>query len=233
MVAIRWLRTIIELVRGGNVDTLFAELHRRLYSDRYAFVLRRDLRTPFEAPAARIPLTVRPLQGNDVAELLQGDHPDDDPQDKASRNRMVEAGLPGCHVGVTDGDRPCYMQWLIGHRNNEQIQRYFGGIFPILKPDTALLEGAYTPAAHRGKGIMPAAMAQIAERADRLGARYVITFVGIDNVASLKGCERAGFQPYAVRTERFRFLRRRVTIEPLSDRYPYPLPSSAGTAAAA
>ncbi len=46
---------------------------------------------------------------------------------------------------------------------------------------------------------MPAAMAVIAERAVELDARYVITFVHRDNVASLKGCERAGFAPYLIR----------------------------------
>ncbi len=46
-----------------------------------------------------------------------------------------------------------------------------------LPPNEALLEGAYTPASHRGLGIMPAAMALIAEKAETIGARYVITFV--------------------------------------------------------
>jgi RimJ/RimL family protein N-acetyltransferase len=38
-------------------------------------------------------------------------------------------------------------------------------------------------------------MALIAEKADTLGARYVITFVAPDNVPSLKGCQRCGFSP--------------------------------------
>lgn len=47
---------------------------------------------------------------------------------------------------------------------------------------------------------MPAAMAQIAEKGAAVGARYVCTFVGDDNIASLKGCEKAGFSPYLTRT---------------------------------
>ena len=39
-------------------------------------------------------------------------------------------------------------------------------------------------------------MAQIAERGTDLGARWVITFVTVDNIPSLKGCQRAGFVPY-------------------------------------
>jgi hypothetical protein len=39
-------------------------------------------------------------------------------------------------------------------------------------------------------------MALIAERAAELGARHVLTFVDEGNVASLKGCQRAGFHPH-------------------------------------
>jgi len=67
--------------------------------------------------------------------------------------------------------------------------------FPQLQPHQALLENAYTPPAYRGYGIMSAAMALIAERAADFDASEVLTFVAIDNIASLKGCQRAGFNP--------------------------------------
>ena len=86
------------------------------------------------------------------------------------------------------------MQWLFGYSDNAFI-RQLGG-FPELAQNEALLENAYTPAKYRGLGIMSAAMAQIAERATDFGARYVITFVNEDNVASLKGCQRSGFAPH-------------------------------------
>ena len=48
-----------------------------------------------------------------------------------------------------------------------------------------------------GDGTEPwsAAMALIAERADDIGARHVLTFVEQNNIASLKGCQRSGFFP--------------------------------------
>ena len=93
----------------------------------------------------------------------------------------------------------CYFQWLMGPAHNAQIQAFFQESFPLLRPHEALLEGAYTPAQYRGMGIMPAAMAEIAERAAEIGARYVITFVDRLNIASLKGCKKAGFNPYVER----------------------------------
>ena len=80
------------------------------------------------------------------------------------------------------------------------------GGFPPLADGEALLENAYTPPAYRGLGVMAAAMAQIAERARDFGARKVLTFVATDNIASLKGCQRAGFYPHLLhRRTRFGF----------------------------
>ena len=105
--------------------------------------------------------------------------------------------------------------------DNERIQKYFRGTFPVLAPDQALLEGAFTPESHRGKGIMPRAMALIAEGARNLGARYVITFVAEENIPSLKGCKRAGFVPCMLRKTKWRLLRPRVTFLPFPQRQPY------------
>ena len=97
---------------------------------------------------------------------------------------------------------PCYFQWLLGHRQNGFLQSHFPkNWFPVLQPDEALLENAYTPVAYRGKGIMSEAMAIIAEQGHEVGARYTITFVEEGNIPSLKGCANAGFSTYIVRTE--------------------------------
>jgi RimJ/RimL family protein N-acetyltransferase len=97
------------------------------------------------------------------------------------------------------------------------LRAYFKGIFPRLAPDEALLEGAYTPAQYRGLGIMPAAMARIAEHGVAIGARWVVTFVSDDNIPSLKGCDRAGFSPFVRRVERWKGLRRTLTFTFLED----------------
>jgi hypothetical protein len=92
------------------------------------------------------------------------------------------------------------MQWMLGPAQNRAIAALGG--FPPLAPDEALLENAFTPMGHRGLGIMPAAMALIAERATDIGARHVLTFVDEGNTASLKGCQRAGFYPHILSTRR-------------------------------
>ena len=159
--------------------------------------LRRDLTVPFTAPDAKIPISVRPLTEADLPALLALDETAS-PEDKfetAWRGAFAAKHMKGGFVAIDERNgTPCYMQWLFGAADNEFVLSIGG--FPALKADEALLENAYTPARYRGMGIMPAAMARIAERASDIGARYVITFVQDDNIPSLKGCQRSGFAPH-------------------------------------
>ena len=167
-----------------------------LYHQSTRYGLRRDLHVPIQRPSAKIPIDVRPMIDSDLESLLptgEGDHAEK--LDVARRRAFVERCPQGCFVAIDQRDgAPCYMQWLIGAADNPFIRRMGG--FPQLQEQEALLENAYTPAKYRGLGIMSAAMALIAERGHDLGADYVLTFVDQHNIASLKGCQRAGFFPH-------------------------------------
>jgi GNAT superfamily N-acetyltransferase len=213
----RRVKRLFSLLRAGQYDVALQTLRERLHSRVPATGLRRDLTVPFPAPSGKIPLQVRQIRPGDIDALLAvGPDPDEQLlEQRAIQTRLLEAGLGTCYVAVDEHDRPCYMQLLIGPADNERLQRFFQGSMPQLAPDEALLEGAYTNPGYRGKGVMAAAMARIAEHAEDLGARYVLTFVHDDNIASLKGCERAGFTPHVHREERYRLFRRSVTFTPL------------------
>ncbi len=175
-------------------------------SETARYGLRRDLEVPIAHPSAKIPISVRPVTTRDIAILLPEDTSAFDPADQKEvfwrRGFVDKVGIEGCHVAIDERDgSPAYMQWLFGPTRNDAIRKVGG--FADLAPDEALLENAYTPHTHRGLGIMSAAMALIAERGAALGARYVLTYVGTDNIASLKGCHRAGFAPHLVHTRRF------------------------------
>jgi hypothetical protein len=220
------LTWLIRLLKAGQPGVILEIVRRKIYSNSTSFCLRRDLTRSFEAPPAKIPITVRPIQDAEAANLFDPDAPGlsvDEIHDRIARMGLSQSGIPQCHVAIDNHGAPCYAQWLMSSADNDRIQEYFRGSFPILAPDEALLEGAFTPESHRGQGIMARAMALIAERARDFGARYVITFVGEDNIASLKGCKRSGFAPYMLRIVEWRLLRPRVTFLPLSERKPYPL----------
>ena len=172
-------------------------LNLGLYARFTRYGLCRDIALPVEKPSAKIPITVRPLQDDDLTSLLSFNTSQNDRNEKlevAWRRAFVDKGARGGFVAIDQrSETPCYVQWLFSYKDNNFIQRLGG--FPALETHEALLENAYTPPNYRGLGIMSAAMALIAERAWGIGARHVLTFVDEHNVASLKGCQRAGFYP--------------------------------------
>jgi len=183
-------------------------------SDSTSVGLRRDLTIPFTAPNAKIPLVVRPLAATDDLSCLDPAPglTSDEAFWRLTQRRLLRSGLHTCYVAIAPDGKPCYMQWVIPSSANARLRSIFGNLYPMLGFDEALLEGAYTPEAYRGMGIMGAAMARVAERAADYGARWVITFVDEDNSASAKGCIRAGFAPYLRRREQFRVFHRRITF---------------------
>jgi GNAT superfamily N-acetyltransferase len=199
----------------------------RFHGNDSAVGLRRDLSKAFQIPSAKLQIGIRPLRPNDDLAFLHsnGDADDFTRFVQLRQRRMIKLNLPTCYVAVAPTGDICYMQWLIPATENERIQATFAGLFPLLNPDEALLEGAYTAPAYRGQGIMASAMAQIAEKAKLFGARWAITFVGLPNDPSVKGCERAGFEPYIARVQSWRMLHRSVKFVPL------PRPSDSRVAA--
>jgi hypothetical protein len=212
-------QTTAQILRSGDWEDLWRASRAQLLSESKSFGLRRDLAVPFPAPDATIPIAIRPIRQDDIEPLLaagQDDLSGEALRERQIRRRMIETGIGTCYVAVTGDDEPCYLQWLIGHEENDAIRELFGDRFPILRPDEMLLEGAFTLEAWRGKKIMAAAMARIAERAANRRARWVITFVATGNVPSLKGCKRAGFEPYVERTGIWRLFRHHSEFAPLA-----------------
>lgn len=207
-----------QLIRKGYFKIFLKELKKRIFSRSVSIGLQRDLENEFQAPPAKIKIQIRPLEKEDVAELLDSTtDPPPNPRIIAHQKSMVNANIPTCYVAATTNNKPCYMQWLIGYDDNDKLEENFGDVFPPLKKSEALLEGAYSNPAYRGLRIMPMAMALIAEKASEINARWVNTFVDITNIPSLKGCQRAGFSPYLMRKDRWFLFHRTVTFHPISE----------------
>ena len=213
------------LTQPHSVAVLRHALACRLGSETIAYGLRRDLVVAHAAPAAKIPLVVRPLESSDDLSILETATPGlsrPAVSGRLSQRRLIAANLPTCWVAIGPDGKVCYMQWLIAPKDNARIRALWGDLFPQLGAGEALLEGAYTGDAYRGQGIMAHAMSRIAEQAGEFGASWVHTFVGQSNVASLKGCKRAGFVPFQRRKEVWRLLRRTVEFAPVPEGTPYP-----------
>jgi RimJ/RimL family protein N-acetyltransferase len=208
---------LARLVLAGNVAKAWWAVTYRMYSDSTSLGLRRDLTIPFTGPSAKIPIAVRRLtEADDLSALDPAPGLNADERLwRLAQLRLLRSGVGLCYVAIAPEGKPCYMQWIMPSTDNARLRAFFGNLYPRLGPAEALLEGAYTPDAYRGKGIMGAAMTQVAERAAEVGARWVITFVDEHNEGSIKGCIRAGFEPYLRRRERFRLFYRRITFDPI------------------
>ncbi len=213
------LRGIVELALAGEWSEIRRMVGVSWRSESTTIGLRRELLSPFTAQRASIPITVRPLRDDDFPILFgrQSESSSGEAlRQQSVRNRMARANLATCYVAANEADEPCYVQWLIGPGENEKIRALFGDQFPVLQPGEMLLEGAFTSAAWRGKGIMGAAMAEIAAKGLDEGARWVITFVDAGNIPSLKGCNRSGFEPYLGRIDQWRRFRHSSRFAPLA-----------------
>lgn len=212
------VKNAFQLILNGHFNVFLKEVKHRIYSKNLSFGLKRDLRENFQSPSANVDISIRPLQDIDIPLLLKNTSENPvNPRIIANQQAMVDANIPSCYVAVTKDEKPTYMQWLIGYEQREIISNYFRGIFPELKKSEALLEGAYSSPAYRGLRIMPEAMSKIAEKAESLNARWVITFVDIENIASLKGCKRSGFEPYVLRKCVWILFYNKVSFHPIPE----------------
>ncbi|GGD41105.1 GNAT family N-acetyltransferase [Muriicola marianensis] len=195
---------LIKHAREGNFSFILQGIKKRLYSKNEAYGLKRDLSVPFKNPEALIPISIRRAKKEDDAYFNADNY----------NHGIISANLQTCYVATNEDGIPAYRQWLMGSDQNPGIKAFWKGSFPVLAPDEALLENAFSRPEFRGKRIMPAAMARIAEKGNDIGARYIITFVDIHNIPSLKGCKRSGFAPYLLRTERWLLFNRKIRFEP-------------------
>lgn len=213
------LKNAFKLLWNGHYSILYSEFKKRLYSQSLSFGLQRDLNKPFEAVPAKIEIHVRVLENNDLEKLFEETEAAMvNPRIVAHQKAMVDANIPTCYVAVTSDDDPCYMQWLIGYKDNDKIKSKLEGAFPPLNVSEALLEGAYGNPKYRGLGIMGEAMAEIAEKASQMNVRWVNTFVDITNIPSLKGCRRSGFEPYLLRKDKWFLFRRSISFHSLPEK---------------
>ncbi len=148
-------RALLASARARQPRGLAHEVRRRFHSNWLHYGLRRDLTEPFEAPSAKIPLTIRPLRPSDLPVLLGMDTEqmsERGPYVRMHRLNFSQESIGQCYVAATQSDEPCYMQWLMPGSDNPRIEKYFHGIFPTLAADEALLEYAFTREGLSGQG---------------------------------------------------------------------------------
>jgi RimJ/RimL family protein N-acetyltransferase len=192
---------------------------RRLWSSTRALGLRAALDDVPEPRPAAVPVTMEETATESFSgfddEVAQAG-----PADRVEvlgRLRFRRAGVTTLYVASDDAGRPIYAQWLVTSGDQDRLHAVTGGTFPRLGEGEALVEGAYTFTAYRKQGAMADGMAQLLRIARDGGARSAITYVSDDNVPSLRGCARVGFDLDHVRVTTRRLGVRRSRRAPLDD----------------
>lgn len=201
------VRMVYLLVKSGNLIVIANAIGTRFNSSITSVGLLRNLDEDFPIIKPDIDLKIRLFKENDLNTL-----------DENYRHiGFINQNIPDCYTIVTDDNIPCFRMWLMKSSENQSIRNYFGGLFPILKPDEAIIEGVFTNPSYRRMGIMPYIMNTIAQQSKSEGVNKVISFVDIENIPSLKGFHRSGFSPYIVRKVKWKFFNRTINFEPLDN----------------
>jgi len=125
--ALTWL---VRLLKAGQPGVILEILRRKIYSNSTSLCLRRDLTQPFEAPPAKIQITVRPVHDAEAANLFNPGASGlsvDEIHDRIARMGLFRSGIPQCHVAIDKNGAPCYAQWLMSSAENDRIQEFFRG----------------------------------------------------------------------------------------------------------
>lgn len=207
------VRKLLWLARAGKLGVVAASVRRWLYSDASGTGLQRGLETPIDARRPRHALTVRPIRSQEQAVFTDtsGVH-GDAALVRVNARHLFATELETCYVALVEDGAPCYIQFLVLPDQNGKFTEAFGELVPPLEPDEALLEFAFTLERYRALGVMPYVVAELAEEAKRCGALRLLTWVPEGNPHVLRYFERIGFDPFAIRTERYRFFRRSVRV---------------------
>ncbi|HIH97179.1 MAG TPA: hypothetical protein HA348_06865 [Thermoplasmata archaeon] len=220
------LKILITTIKRGYWKLIFHEIKRRLYSVDNTYVIRRNLLMPFKNPNTKIKLTIREIRKDDILKLFDIDSLNISANEYWNRIRrlsLLKTDIKKCYVAVTQKGVPCHIHWLIEPNENEKLQIFSRGGFLILKENEMLLEGGYTPEAHRNCGIQSFAMSQLCEVGKKNGARWVLGFIRQLNIPSLKTAQKAGFKPYMIRKEKWIMFRRKFEYIfcPSDAQYPF------------
>lgn len=208
------------LILNGHFGLIFREFLRRLYSDRYFFILHREISLPASIPEPKIHVTLRPMKPDDIPRLLdinQKGMKDGDILERIRLLQILNSGIQECYVAETDQSVPCHISWWVNSSQNPIIKEFYGGGILPLGADEVLIEGAFTLEAYQRLGIQKWRRFKFFEKSLARGANRVVIYVRHDNVRSLKSCESAGYKLFMIRRDKWRFFRRFFIYKPVPE----------------
>jgi hypothetical protein len=205
------------------IALLFKEIRRRLYSNTIFYIIRRDLTVHVDMFVPKIKLKLRELRKDDVPKFIniyEQRLTNREILDRIRILRMINSGIQTPYVVVTNDDQPCHLAWLIDSRENEKLKSFFNGTITPLADNEVLYELVFTLEKYRGLNIQVWRSLIFVEKSVAMGARWAIGYIRSTNEISLKNARKNAFEPYAIRTDKWRIFRCKTNFEVLSPEDP-------------
>lgn len=195
-------KSIIYFLIKGEFKFILNGISKRINSEIIAIGFKRDLNNNFQAPKSKIKIKTRLSQKSDDPYFINDNH----------NYGLVQKNIKNCYVATNANDLPFFRVWLMESSENKKIQSFFTGNYPNLNKNEILAEGAFTIPSYRGNQILPAAISEILEKGNIIGVSYILAFIDVNNIPSLRSYKRAGFYPYILRREKWFFFIKRVSF---------------------
>jgi hypothetical protein len=212
-IILRKTRYAMMLFNAGGAMLFLRQFGRQIYSKATFWGLEKRLDATKIDVASGLEYHLRPASEDDIEEMLKRTDEEgrDSVHDLLQRKWFYDCGFHDCYVGRTaDGGDLCYIQWLVSRKDESALNKGFQGRLPNLKEDEILVENAFTFKRYRGNGVYPSALVRLAEISRGKGFKRMLVYVKKDNIASLRGCEKAGFEVFErVPEVKFLFLTKR------------------------
>lgn len=197
--ALRKVYYAMLLMNTGGAIAFFVQLRRQIYSKATFLGLEKRLDTNWVDLPCRLQYHLLPASEDDIEEMLEKarDEGSESVHELLQRKWFYDCGFHDCYVGRTAyAGELCYIQWLVSRKDSEAVNSGFQSRLPSLKEDEILIENAFTFQKYRGNGVYPSALIRLAESSRGKGFKRMLVYVKEDNIASLKGCEKAGFKVF-------------------------------------
>ncbi len=207
---------VVSLIRPLGPGLFFRKVLQQTWATREYLALRCDLSVLPPIRRAKFETTIRPFESTNFWGFDE-EFPRVKKVDSIEvfhRIRWCRKGIKTLHIAPGPDGSPAYAQWLVTEREQHLLHAHHPDYYLTLSPGEVLLEGAYTFQKFRGFGIMADGMAQLLRIARDGGARVAYTYVGPDNVPSLRGCANVGFVLDHVRLNTRRFGTRSSAVQP-------------------
>ncbi len=188
-----------ELFKLAGLTPFLQYLKHKIYLKDLHYGLKRSLEGDIPTLPSKLDYDLHRASPQEMAEvfpLLSLDNPHSI-MEWVYRKVFYDQGLVNCYLARVKGTNdPCYLQWMVSSAEMSQVKAALRQAYPPINQDEVMLEHAYTFTKYRGQGLMASVMVKLAALAQTQGYREIITYVGKDNLASLKGCEKAGFRKF-------------------------------------